>query len=164
MKYLKFIGILLLVTILSGCAFDNPKYISLRNKPNLYYYSNEIYEKIKNNESYSLKVFDVNFYEYHDVPEEDEDIIPSFLESLNIDNYVSDLSLEDEKVKYKLIIQFDNNSNDKYVINVYDKNSASLFPWDGNLQEDMITMDNVPIRDNIYSFCVYIINKDNSNN
>lgn len=164
MKYLKFIFILLLVTILSGCVFDNPKYISLRSKPNLYYYSNEIYEKIKNNESYSLKVFDVNFYEYHDVPKEDEDIIPSFLESLNIDNYVSDLSLEDEKVKYKLIIQFDNNSDDKYVINVYDKNSVSLFPWDGNLQEDMITMDNVPIRDNIYSFCVYIINKDNSNN
>lgn len=164
MKYLKFIFILLLVTILSGCVFDNPKYISLRSKPNLYYYSNEIYEKIKNNESYSLKVFDVNFYEYHDVPKEDEDIIPSFLESLNIDNYVSDLSLEDEKVKYKLIIQFDNNNDDKYVINVYDKNSVSLFPWDGNLQEDMITMDNVPIRDNIYSFCVYIINKDNSNN
>ncbi|MEN8077659.1 DUF4883 family protein [Clostridioides difficile] len=164
MKYLKFIFILLLVTILSGCVFDNPKYISLRSKPNLYYYSNEIYEKIKNNESYSLKVFDVNFYEYHDVPKADEDIIPSFLESLNIDNYVSDLSLEDEKVKYKLIIQFDNNNDDKYVINVYDKNSVSLFPWDGNLQEDMITMDNVPIRDNIYSFCVYIINKDNSNN
>lgn len=164
MKYLKFIYILLLTTILSGCVFDDPKYINLKSKPNLYYYSNEIYEKIKNNESYSLKVFDVNFYEYHDVPKEDEDIIPSFLESLNIDNYVSELSLEDEKVKYKLIIQFDNDNNDKYVINVYDKNSITLFPWDGNLQEDMITMDNVPTRNNIYSFCIYIINKDNSNN
>ena len=67
-------------------------------------------------------------------------------------------------VKYKLIIQFDDNSNDKYVINVYDKNTVTLFPWDGNLQEDMITMDNVPARNNIYSFCVYIINKTNSNN
>ena len=49
-------------------------------------------------------------------------------------------------------------------INVYDKNTVTLFPWDGNLQEDIITMDNVPARDNIYSFCVYIINKTNSNN
>ena len=72
MKYLKFIYILLLVTLLSGCVFNDPKYINLRTKPNLYYYSNEIYEKIKNNKSYSLKVFDVNFYEYHEVSEEDE--------------------------------------------------------------------------------------------
>ena len=161
MKYLKFICILLLVSLLSGCVFNDPKYINLRSKPNLYYYSNEIYEKIKNNESYSLKVFDVNFYEYHDVSEEDKDILPCFLESLNNDNYVSELTLEDEKVKYKLIIDFDDKS--KYVINVYDKNSITLFPWDGNLQEDMITMNDVPIRNNIYSFCIYIINKTTSN-
>ena len=48
MKYLKFIYILLLVTLLSGCVFNDPKYINLRTKPNLYYYSSEIYEKIKN--------------------------------------------------------------------------------------------------------------------
>ena len=123
----------------------------------------KIYEKIKNNESYSLKVFDVNFYEYHEVSEKDEDILPSFLESLNNDNYVSELNLEDEKVKYKLIIEFDYD-NSKYVINVYDKNSITLFPWDGNLEEDMINMTDVPIRNNIYSFCVYIINKAHSNN
>ena len=38
-----------------------------------------------------------------EVSEEDEDILPCFLESLNNDNYVSELNLEDEKVKYKLI-------------------------------------------------------------
>lgn len=164
MKYLKLLCILLLVTLLSGCVFSDPKYINLRSKPNLYYYSNEVYEKVKNNESFSLKVFDVNFYEYHDVSKEDLDILPSFLESLNNDNYVSELNVDNAKVKYKLIIQFNNDINDKYVINVYDKNSVSLFPWDGNLQEDIITMDDVPIRNNIYSFCVYIINKDNSTN
>ena len=100
MKYLKFIYIILLTTLLSGCVFNDPKYINLRTKPNLYYYSNEIYKKIKNNESYSLKVFDVNFYEYHEVSEEDEDVLPCFLESLNNDNYVSELNLEEEKVKY----------------------------------------------------------------
>lgn len=163
MKYLKFIYILLLTALLSGCVFNEPKYINLRTKPNLYYYSNAIYEKIKNNESYSLKVFDVNYYEYHEVTEEDEDILPSFLESLNNDSYVSELNVEDEKVKYKLIIEF-NNDNSKYVINVYDKNSITLFPWDGNLEEDIINMTDIPLRNNIYSFCVYIINKAHSNN
>ena len=47
MKYLKLIFILLLCSILSGCIFDDPKYINLKSKPNLYYYSNEIYKKVK---------------------------------------------------------------------------------------------------------------------
>ena len=164
MKNIKLLIILLLVTLLSGCVFNDPKYINLQSKPTPYYYSNEVYKKIKNNESYSLKVFDVNFYEYHDVSEEDLDVLPAFLESLNNDNYVSELDLDETNIKYKLIIQFDDNSNDKYVVNVYDKNTVTLFPWDGNLQEDMINMYNVPVRNNIYSFCVYIINKTNSNN
>ncbi|MBQ5696385.1 MAG: DUF4883 family protein [Clostridium sp.] len=162
MKYLKLIFILLLCSILSGCIFDDPKYINLKSKPNLYYYSNEIYKKVMSNEDYSLKVFDSNFYEYHDVSQEDLNILPEFLESLNTNNYVDELNLENEKVKYKLIIEF-NNSNSKYIINIYNKDYITLFPWDGNLEEDMITMDGIPIRNNLYSFCIYIINKANSN-
>ena len=90
--------------------------------------------------------------------------MPSFLKSLNSNNYVISLNLDDLKVKYKLIIEFSDKSNDKYVINIFDKNTVTLFPWDGNLQEDMINMDNIPARGNVYSFCIYIINKDNSSN
>ena len=92
MKYLKLIFILLLCSILSGCIFDDPKYINLKSKPNLYYYSNEIYKKVMSNEDYSLKVFDSNFYEYHDVSQEDLNILPEFLESLNTNNYVDELN------------------------------------------------------------------------
>ena len=101
MKYLKFIYILLLVTLLSGCVFNDPKYINLRTKPNLYYYSNEIYEKIKNNKSYSLKVFDVNFYEYHEVSEEDEDILNDILKE-TITNEVSRLIEADDSIGVKI--------------------------------------------------------------
>ena len=164
MKNIKFLIVLFFVTLLSGCVFNEPKYINLKSKPNLYYYSNEVYEKLKSNQDYSLKVFDVNYYEYHDVSKEDLDILPSFLKSLNSNNYVISLNLDDLKVKYKLIIEFSDKSNDKYVINIFDKNTVTLFPWDGNLQEDMSNMDNIPARDNLYSFCIYIINKDNSSN
>lgn len=164
MKNFKFLIILLFATLLTGCIFNEPKYINLKNKPNLYYYSNEIYEKIKLNQDYSLKVFDVNYYEYHDVSKEDLDILPSFLNSLNSNNYVNTLNLENLKVKYKLIIEFNYGNNDKYVINIFDKNTITLFPWDGNFKEDIITMNNIPARNNLYSFCVYIINKDNSSN
>lgn len=47
MKNIKLLIILLLVTLLSGCVFNDPKYINFKSKPNLYYYSNEIYKKLK---------------------------------------------------------------------------------------------------------------------
>ena len=97
MKNIKFLIVLFFVTLLSGCVFNEPKYINLKSKPNLYYYSNEVYEKLKSNQDYSLKVFDVNYYEYHDVSKEDLDILPSFLKSLNSNNYVISLNLDDLK-------------------------------------------------------------------
>ena len=117
MKNIKFLIVLFFVTLLSGCVFNEPKYINLKSKPNLYYYSNEVYEKLKSNQDYSLKVFDVNYYEYHDVSKEDLDILPSFLKSLNSNNYVISLNLDDLKVKYKLI-------NNQTFFNLFLKNET----------------------------------------
>ena len=50
MKNIKLLIILLLVTLLSGCVFNDPKYINFKSKPNLYYYSNEIYKIKKSKE------------------------------------------------------------------------------------------------------------------
>lgn len=162
MKYAKFVSILLLVSFLSGCVFDDPKYINLKSKPNLYYYSNEVYNKLQNSVPFTLQVFDTNYYEYYDVNTEDTDILVSFLGSLNNDNYVESLEIDEEKARYKLIVSFGDNEKDKFVINVYNHSYITLFPWDGNLEEDMIVMDNVPLYDNLYSFCTYVINKAHS--
>lgn len=160
MKYLKFITLLLTLTLLTGCVFNDPKYINLTSKSTPYYYSDEIYKKLNNKESFTLKVFDVNFYEYFDVSEEDSDILLSFFKSLNKDNYDTELDPESNVLKYRLIIDF---KDSKFAINVYDENTISVFPWDGNLEEDLINMKNVPKYNNIFYFCKYIINKSHSN-
>ena len=62
--------------------------------------------------------------------------------------------------RYELSIEF---KDAKYVINAYSKDMISLYPWDGNLKEDTINMTGVSARNNIYDFCVYVINKSHQN-
>ena len=106
-----------------------------------------------------MEVFDCNFYEYYTVNDEDMDIVPLFFESLNNDNYIAEYPEDIKNPKYKLIITFTDSKDSKYVINIYNKNFVTLFPWDGNFIEDMITMNGVSEYNNLYSFCKYIINK-----
>ena len=155
MKYFKFIIITLLILSLQGCVFDDPRYLNIKSKPNDYYYSSLIYKNLKNDEPFTLKVFDTDFYKYYTVDEEDKDILLSFFESLNNDNYLAELETS-ETAKYELCIEF---SKEKYVINIYDNSSVTLYPWDGNFSEDKITMEGVSTYNNLYSFCSYVINK-----
>ena len=158
MKYFKFIITTLLILSLQGCVFDNPRYLNLKSKPNDYYYSSLIYKNLKNNKDFTLKVIDRAFYKYYPVDETDKDILLNFFESLNNKNYLSELETTDS-AKYELCIEF---SNEKYIINVYDSSSVTLYPWDGNFSEDKISMEGVSTYNNLYSFCSYIINKSHS--
>lgn len=156
MKYLKLILVFFIIITLPSCTFNDSKYISLKsNKPTPYYYSSELYSKIKKDVNFTLQVFDSDIYKYYEVGEEDADIIISFLESLNNDNYVSENTFE-EAPRYKLIINLDNS---KYIISAYSLDTVTINPWDGVFPQDIITMDGVSPRNNIYSFCKYIINK-----
>lgn len=155
MKYFKFIIITVLILSLQGCAFNDPRYLNIKSKPNDYYYSSLIYKNLKNDESFTLKVFDTDFYKYYTVDEEDKDILLNFFESLNTKNYLSEIETPEE-AKYELCIEF---AKEKYVINIYDTSSVTLYPWDGNFSEDKITMDGVSTYNNLYSFCSYVINK-----
>lgn len=156
MKYIKLLLVSFIIIMLPSCTFNGSKYINLNtNKPTLYYYSNDLYSKIKNNSDFTLKVFDANLYKYYEVGEEDVDIVISFLESLNNDNYLSEDTIT-EVPKYKLIVDF---TDSKYIINAYNVNMVTINPWDGVFTQDIIKMDGVSNRNNVYSFCKYIINK-----
>ena len=158
MKKLNFLSLLLIILLLPGCVFNQPEYIKNDTKPNNYYYTNEIYGKLKNNEEFTLELFNTDVYKYYDVDKEDCDIIQSLIESLHSENYHDSLT-EDEKnllPKYKLTIKFDNS---KFVINVYNKNLATIYPWDGVFSEDIISFENVSQHSNLYEFCYYVENK-----
>ncbi len=155
--YFIFIILLLLFT-LNGCTFENPKYINFSTKPNNHYYTDELKNKILNNKKFTLYVFDTNLYKELEVPIEENPILENFISSLTDDNY-SDEKI-DIKEPFRLKIVFDDN---KYLIKIFNNSVVSIYPWDGNYKEDIISIKDLPLRYNLFDFCNHITNKPLSN-
>lgn len=155
LKRITLIFICLFCLSLTSCGIVNPKYIQFKEQENVGYYSNEIIEKINKGESFTLQVFDSNFYKYFPVPKEENEILYIFFNSISNENFKDELE-KDSKDQFKLIIDFE---TDKYIIDVFDSNTISIYPWDGNYYKDIIDMSNVPLSYNLYDFCKYIQEK-----
>lgn len=151
----KLFNILIIIVIsclFTSCSFNESQYIKPGSKPKANYYTNEIKDKIENNEEYVIKIFDLDLYKYYEVDNKEHSIIPEFIDSLKSDSY--DVSLEEDKSpQYKIIIEF---SNSKYIINAFNDKLISIHPWDGVYDEDVISMEGVPDYYNLYKFCEYI--------
>lgn len=155
MKKLTVILIILsLCFTLTGCTLQNPKYINFSTKPNTHYYTDELKNKILNNEKFMLYVFDTNLYKEIEVPIEENSILENFTSALINDNY-SDEKV-DIKEPFRIKIVFD---NDKYLIKIFNNSTVSVSPWDGNYREDIILMKDLPLRYNLFDFCNHIANK-----
>ena len=147
------IDILIVSFSLIGCTnFNKSQYIPPKEKPTLTYYTNEIKNKLDNNESFNIKVFDMNVYKYYEVSKDEHTILLEFIDSLSSNNFSSDI---DKTLipSFKVIIEF---SDSKYVINAYSNSLVTIYPWDGIYKEDIISMENVSDYYNIYKFCEYI--------
>ena len=156
MKSKKLIIFMILSLFLIGCDINNPKYINLKKKESINYYSNEIYFKILNNEDYTLTMFDTDVSKNTLIDKEEQVIIENFLSSLTSSNYLKNSDDISNKEAFHLIIEFDDS---KYIFNVYDENLVTVYPWDGVFPEDIITSENVPLRYNLYDFCNHIKNR-----
>lgn len=153
MKYLKLLLLLIIICIIPGCTMaQNPEYISLKTKPTTNFYTNEIYNKISKDESFTLKVFDMNVYKYFDVNTEEHSIILEFIDNLKPTNFNVEITPEITP-RYKLIIEFEDS---KYIMNAYNDKELSIYPWDGTFPEDTLSMESVPSYYNVYKFCEYI--------
>lgn len=157
MKLKKLITPLIFSLFLTSCSFNEPKYINLKKKESINYYSNEVYFKILNNEKYTLTMFDTDVSKNTTIDEEEQVIIENFLSSLTSPNYLKKSDDILNKEAFHLIIKFNDNST--YVFNIYDENLVTIYPWDGVFSEDIITSDNVPLRYNLYDFCTHIKNR-----
>ncbi|BCZ47428.1 lipoprotein [Clostridium gelidum] len=155
MKKLNFIFIIiLLLFILNGCSFQDPKYINLSTKPSNHYYTDELENRILNNENFTLYVFDTNLYKEIEVPIEENDIIENFISALVDDNYSEDQIDIEEPFRLKVVF-----NDDKYLINVFNDSIVSISPWDGNYKEDVISIKDLPLKYNLLDFCNHIANK-----
>ena len=154
MKKLNFIILLFLIFILQGCGLRDPKYLHLENKQTPNFYTNEVYTKILNGEDFSLEIFNTNMYKNIPVSDTENEIIENFIQSLSKEDYKEgDIPTDIEP--YQIRINF---SGTKYIIKVYNSSLVTLYPWDGNFQEDIINMDSVPNHYNLYDFCKHIEN------
>ena len=148
--------LLILVFSLNGCISNNPKYINFTTKPTNHYYTDELKNKVLNNEKFSLSVFDTDLYKDITVDKDEFIIIYNFLNSLTSDNYLSYNSKPDNKEIFRIIVSFPDN---KFLLKVYDSSLISISPWDGDYEEDIISMDSLPLRYNLLDFCNHIQNK-----
>lgn len=152
---------LILVFSLNGCISQNSKYINFTSKPNKHYYTDNLKIKVLNNESFSLCVFDTNLYKDINVSKDEALILDNFLNSLTESDYLSYDSKPENKEVFRITISFD---NDKFLMRIYDSSTISISPWDGNYEEDIISMNNIPLRYNLLDFCTHIQNKPISKN
>ncbi|NLK96364.1 MAG: DUF4883 family protein [Clostridiales bacterium] len=154
----KFIIILFIIFTLlfQGCNMSDPKYIHFDSKPNNSYYTHLIDSKIINNEDYSIELFNTNMHKRIKIDDSEKVIIKNFIDSLSNDNYKEYEEIDETEI-YQIRITF---NNEKYIIKIYDKNKISVNPWDGTYEKDIIYMDNIPIRYNLYNFCVHVENRD----
>lgn len=155
LKKVKLFFVFLLIVMLQGCAFDDPKYLHLKQKPDISLYTKEIYAKVLQDEDFSIEFFDTNLYKDISVSKEENDVIENFIGSLSDENYKED-GIPAEKEPYQLRIQF---ADSKYIIKVYSNDLVAILPWDGNYKEDIVSMQDVPTRYNLYDFCKHIENK-----
>lgn len=154
MKRLSYLLIVLICFSFISCS-NNTQYINFKRKPSKYYYTNELINNLKKDNNYKVSLFDNNLYKELPVPDDEKSILYDFLVNLDKDHF-PDENATKIKPQYKLIIEA---NNTKYVINVVNDNELVLSPWDGVYDEDYITMENTPVRYNVYNFCKYISSK-----
>lgn len=154
MKKLYYILIFIISFSFISCA-KNTQYINFKSKPSKYYYTNELINNLKKDTNYKVSLFDNNLYKELKVPDDEKSVLYDFLVNLDKENF-PDEAVTQTAPKYKLIVEA---NNTKYIINVINENEIVLNPWDGVYTEDYITMDNTPVRYNVYNFCKYIMSK-----
>lgn len=149
-KFTYIILILLFSLFIIGCS--NPEYINLSKKPTNHYYTDEL-SKLLENKSFKLSAFDTNLYKEIPVSEDDKVILNKFLKSLSAKNFTDKPESLPAKPKYKLLINYE---NQKYVINVYNENTISIYPFDGVYPEDFIITTDIAKGYQLLPFCKYI--------
>lgn len=155
MKKITFLLLIFLCFSLSGCIFQDPKYINFSKKPCDNYYTSSLYKEFLENSNYSVYIFDTNLYKNIQVNDNEKKITENFIESLSDKDFKTDNN-STEKEPYRIKIIF--NDGSMFLIKVFNEKEISISPWDGNYKEDFINIENVPLAYNLYDFCNHVHN------
>ena len=141
---------------LFGCNYNFDKNIFIKSKPNNYYYTNLLMKDLSLEKPTELYALFMNFYKKKDFSKEDLSTFADFFNSLNNDSFIEKPESLPGKPLYKIFLTF---SENKYIINVYNQNFISIYPWDGDYSMDYIDTSKMYKSYNLYGLCKYLIPK-----
>lgn len=158
-KLLYFLCTLLIISILlTGCNYAINNTISIKKKPNNFYYTDILSKSMAAEPSYKCTVLNINLSRQKKLDDKNTAIITSMIKSLNTKNFIPKPENLNTKPLYKIFFTFDKN---KLVMNVYNERYLSVYPWDGNYPMDYIDVNGISISLNIYNLCNYIFENNN---
>lgn len=146
----------LIIPILISSMFFVSCTSPIKNKPNNYFYTESLFNYLGESKEFSSNLYETNLHKESSLTKEDMDVLMNFFSSLNTNDFIDEPYDIDKTPAYKIFI---NINSAKYVINIYDTDFVSIYPWDGNKPMDFISMKNIPVAYNLYNFCKYKINK-----
>ncbi|MFA9397775.1 MAG: DUF4883 family protein [Clostridiaceae bacterium] len=146
--------ILLIVCFVFMFFISSCSYVRTKTKPEYDYYTISIKDNIKL-EQPKIKILDTNYYKNEYLDQDSMNKVLDFLNALSENNYVDKDLIKDKKPVFRLYMEF---SEDSYVINIYDENYISIFPNDGDYDEDYISMNKIYKSLNLFYLCKNYIN------
>ena len=141
---------------LFGCTYSFDKSIFIKSKPTNYYYTNLLMKDLSLEAPTELYALYMNFYKKEDFSKEDLSTFSNFFNSLNDANFIAKPANLPAKPLYKIFLTF---SENKYMINIYNENFISIYPWDGDYSVDYIDTTKMYKAYNLYGLCKYLIPK-----
>ncbi|MGL4850531.1 MAG: DUF4883 family protein [Clostridium sp.] len=144
------------IILLSGCSSSSSRYLNFTENKDKNYYFEEINNKLKNKEDFTVEVFDANFHKTYDTKGEYNEIITNFFSALTTESFVEPIDKKANKKIFEVILTFESST---YYLTIINENYLYISPYDGYVSSDFINMSSVPLKYNLYEFCNFIAEK-----
>lgn len=140
---------------ITGCS--SLELYNLKNKkPSKSYYTEKLLSCFEKDDNCEINVLYTNFYKGKRINKGETLIIRKFFKYQKNDSFITNPKNLPKNPEYKLFLTF---KKDKFVIDVYNDKLISVYPWDGNLEKDYISMENTYVSYNLFNLCKYVIDK-----
>lgn len=154
MKCLKKLLVFILVVIslaATGCTNID---LLHKTKPSAFYYANCLLKSFHTEKSVKASLIDTSYYKNHALTADEVNQTIEFLNKLTKNNFIKKPVKLPSKPLYRMFYSF---SNTKYVIDVFNKDYISIYPWDGDFEKDYLNISSIPASCNLYNLCEYAI-------
>ncbi|MGM9972653.1 MAG: DUF4883 family protein [Clostridiaceae bacterium] len=156
-KYIFIFTLIILLAIASGCSINYNEYPSFQTKPKHDFYTNSLTSLLSKEDDFQVMLLETNYSTEMDVNTIGKDTLKEFFKSLSENSFITDNAILKSLPKKPIYRLYINKEDEKYVINIFSEDIATLHPWDGLFPEDYINMKESPKAYNLYGLCNYLL-------